>query len=236
MFGATVVSDEAVAIGPHLAYARLLARQACRSLPDGVEESDLEAAAMVALFEAAQRFDASRGVPFRAFAKHRIRGAILDRVRQLDAVPVAVRRRAHLLGAARHHLAGQLGRLPADEEIAGFLGVNVEEFRAMERRSELRVVVSLDAPHGDSEVRLGGALSSDAVSVLDGMVDEELKGALRAAIETLPERERTAIVLVYFRGLMLKEVGQVLGVSESRVCQLCKQGVGRLRETLKHAC
>lgn len=229
MQGARIESQSVVGIEPHMAFARMLARQASRSLPDGVEESDLEAAAMVALYEAAQRFDPARGVPFRAFAKHRIRGAILDRVRQLDHVPVAVRRRAHQLGAARQHLTAHLGRLPSEGEVAGFLGVDIVDYRALERRAELRVVMSLDAPQGDSDVRFGDSLPSDGSNALDGMMDDELRVALRDAVAALPVREKTAIVLVYFHGLMLKEVGQVLGVSESRVCQLCKQGIARLR-------
>ena len=211
--------------------ARAIARQTHARLPKGVALDDLVSAAVMGLMDAVDRYDASRGVAFKAYAKHRIQGAVLDSLRATDWVPRAVRRRADTLTRARTLLRARLGREPSATEIGGYLGLDGEAMQSLLRDANPQPLLSLDAPLEDDGSALGDLVPDD-VTPEHTLQEKERRTLVAAAIEQLPERERVALVLFYFREVPLKEVGAVLGVTESRACQLCSQAVKRLQGRL----
>ncbi|MCB9684808.1 MAG: FliA/WhiG family RNA polymerase sigma factor [Alphaproteobacteria bacterium] len=229
---AVPVSNMAL-VAEHYPLACAIARRTHARLPKGVDLDDLIGTAVMGLIEAVERYDPSRGVCFRSYAKHRIQGSILDSLRATDWVPRAVRRRAQALEQARSSLSERLGRAPTLAELAEHLGTDTDGAHAFVANSDTRPLLSLDAPTDDGT----GAPLADLVAA-DGTPEEraeraELRRITLSAIERLPEREKVSIVLFYFHELSLKEVGEVLGVTESRACQLNGQGIVRLRQWLR---
>ena len=219
----------------HYALVQRIARQIHARLPSSVELDDLVSVGVVGLIEAMARFNPTRGVPFDTYARHRIRGAILDALRAVDWVPHSVRRKAQAIERARRSLRSRGGELPSEEQIARRLGVPVEDYRALLRDSEIRQLLSLDAPAAnDNPTPLVEQVSSDTDVEVE-TAEDELRAMVAGAVQELPEREATAITLYYFHELPLKEVGRHLGVTESRACQLCGQGIKRLRRRLRDA-
>lgn len=213
--------------------ARAIAHKAAAGRLGAAETEELVGAAYEGLVVASERFDAKRGVPFGAYARHRIQGAVVDAMRAGDWVPRTVRDRANRLDAARRKLRSALGRDATVHELANELHLSVADTHAMVRQAEIRVMVSLDAPvdHEMSQP-LVESIADEQQPENDTLDRQRLKAALAKAVDQLPERERTAIVLFYLEDLTLKEIGQVLGVTEGRVSQLCSQGVKRLRVAL----
>ena len=206
-------------------------------LPNGLEKGDLLNAGMVALIQAAGNFDPSRGVQFRTFADYRVRGAMIDEMRRADWMGTETRRRAHLLEEAFTALEQQHGRPAHSEEVANYLGVEQDEyFRLLNevRGIALMSVEDLDLPDGDlpgTEVAdwLHRGQESEAFAHLEL---DEIVERLAAGLEELPTRERLVLTLYYYEELTMKEVGEVLGITESRVSQLHTQAVLRLRGRL----
>ena len=218
----------------HYALVQRIARQIHSRLPQSVELDDLISVGVVGLIESIARYNPSRGVPFDTYARHRIRGAILDALRAVDWVPHSVRRKAQAIEHTRRTLRTVHGRTPTDGEMASRLGIELTDFRNLVRDSEIRQLLSLDAPAAnDNPTPLVEQVASD-VDLEDSTGDGELRTLVVDAVGKLPEREATAITLYYFHELPLKEVGRHLGVTESRACQLCGQGVKRLRRKLGH--
>ncbi|MCA9488351.1 MAG: FliA/WhiG family RNA polymerase sigma factor [Myxococcales bacterium] len=222
-------------VAEHYPLACAIARRTHARLPKGVDVDDLIGTAVMGLIEAVERYDPARGVCFRSYAKHRIQGAILDSLRAADWVPRAVRRRANALDQARAHLSDRLGRAPTLGEIADHLGTDVESTHALMANADTRPLLSLDAPIDDESGAPLADLVADEGTPEESAQRAELRRVTVSAIERLPEREKVAIVLFYFHELSLKEVGTVLGVSESRACQLNAQGIQRLRQWLRRA-
>jgi RNA polymerase sigma factor for flagellar operon FliA len=200
-------------------------------LPPSVEQGDLISAGVFGLIDALEKFDVDRGVKFEAYAISRIRGAILDELRKTDWVPRHVRSKARRFEDAQGALQARLGRRPTDGEMAHHLHVTTEELRETLSQISRMSVLSLEASPGEPGTgrslieALPAGPGSDPASD-DGMT------LLGSAIETLSKRERTVIGLYYFEGLTLAEIGEVLGVTESRVCQIHTQAVRQLRESL----
>ncbi len=218
----------------HYGLVQRIARQIHGRLPQSVELDDLISVGVVGLIESIARYNPSRGVPFDTYARHRIRGAILDALRAVDWVPHSVRRKAQAIEHARRSLRTANGRAPTERELAARLEIELVDFRNLVRDAEIRQLLSLDAPAAnDNPTPLIEQVPSH-VDVEDETGDAELRELVVGAVGTLPEREATAITLYYFRELPLKEVGRHLGVTESRACQLCGQGVKRLRRKLAH--
>lgn len=223
------------AILDHYAMVESVARSIHSRLPPSVQLDDLVSVGVLGLMESMERFDASRGVPFTSFARHRVRGAILDALRAADWVPHSVRRKAQAIERARRDLTRRGEDRNDEKAIAARLGLPVERYRSMASDAEIRTLMSLDAPAAnDTTTLLSETVSSDA-DVGEDAEQAELRHLVREAVRQLPERERQAVQLYYFRGLQLKEVGAQLGVTESRACQLCGQGVKRLRKRLRSA-
>ena len=209
--------------------ARAIASRIHQRLPRGVDLDDLMSAAVTGLLEAIERFDPARDVSFRTYAKHRIHGAVMDSLRTADWVPRSVRRKANALELAKQHLTERLGRRPNRVELADYLELAPSALDEMIHGSEIRPLLSLDAPMGDENGSLLADNIADVTDINGTLLNVELRKASADAVNSLPERERTAIVLYYFHELSLKEVGAVLEVTESRACQLCTQAVKRLR-------
>lgn len=205
-----------------------LARRSAARLPPGVEVDDLVSAGVIGLIEALERFDASRGVPFEVIARYRIQGAIIDALRASDWVPRAVRRRGKVLDHARNTLQARHGRPPTLEELAEQMETTTEVVHGMVTDASAKAPVSLETP-----AVVDGEAPGDVVTDGDNperrVALEQLRRSTTAATAALPPREKLAIDMFYFQDRSLKEIAAVLSVSESRVSQLCAQGVRRLR-------
>jgi len=220
-------------IREHYPMARAIACRIHQGLPRAVDLDDLISAGVEGLIEAVDRYDPSRSVPLKTYARHRIHGAVVDALRAADWVPRSVRRKADRIERTRARLHESLGRKPTRAEMATNLRVPVKKYDAMVKDSQIRPLLSLDAPIGQGNTTPLVEQVPTHDNLLQRWQHRELKEATMKALQRLPERERTAIALYYLHELSLKEVGKVLGVTESRACQLCSQGVKRLRVRLK---
>jgi len=225
-----------------LAYSPLVKFVAGRmssGLPAHIEEADLISYGLLGLIGAIERFDPAREIKFETFAVARIKGSIIDELRSLDWVPRSVRAKAREIEAAQTKLEHELGRVPSDEEVATKLEMSLEDFQESLLQISNSTVVALD------ELWTVSDASGDQVSLLDTMKDpnavdpakelgvSELKDRLAHAISRLPEREKLVIALYYYENLTLREIGEVLGVTESRVSQLHTKAVLRLKARLQ---
>lgn len=225
-----------------LAYSPLVKYVAGRmssGLPAHIEEGDLVSYGLLGLIGALDRFDPSRNIKFETYAVSRIKGSIIDELRALDWVPRSVRSWARKVEAAVTRLENRLMRAPTDEEIATELEVDVDEFQDILNQISCASVVALDefwdsTGPGQDKVNLIDTIEdTDAPDPSRAYRIQVIKETLTSAIERLPERERIVIGLYYYEGLTLKEIGEVLGVTESRVSQLHTKAVLRLRGRIK---
>jgi RNA polymerase sigma factor FliA len=225
-----------------VAYSPLVKYVAGRmgsGLPAHVEEADLISYGLIGLISAIERFDLDREIKFETYAITRIKGAIIDELRSLDWVPRSVRAKAREIERANAKLENRLQRAPTDEEMAEELGITVEEFQDSLLQISNSTVVALD------ELWTVSDSSGDQVSLLDTLQDPdapdpaqvldatEVKDRLADAIARLPEREKLVIALYYYENLTLREIGEVLGVTESRISQLHTKAVLRLKSRLQ---
>ena len=221
----------------HVSLVKQLAQRLAQRLPPQVESNELMGVGVLGLVEAANRFQPSLGVPFDAFARRRIQGAMLDALRNLDSVPRSVRRMRREVDAAIARLRHELGREPLETEIA--TAMNLTDARFEQAMQELRAVEvahvrPLDAPGPEGEGLLN-VVVDPAEGPAAQLERRELRTLLARALMDLPERERQILALSYEEELTLAEIGQVLGVSESRVCQLRSLALSRLRTALRGA-
>jgi len=208
-------------------------------LPSHVDDADLISYGLMGLIGAIERFEPERGIKFETFAMTRIRGAIIDELRSLDWVPRSVRSRAREIEAAQSKLEHQLQRAPSEAELAAQLNLTEEELRSSLLEIANSSVYALD------ELWTVSDSSGDSVSLLDTISDPraddpqealaggEIKDRLTEAVASLPEREQLVVALYYYEGLTLREIGEVLGVTESRVSQLHTKAVMRLKSALQ---
>lgn len=210
-------------------YIEKVARRLARRLPAHVEIDDLISSGVIGLMEAAERFDPSRVDRFEAFAEFRIRGAMLDDLRSRDTLSRDMRRLSNELRDATRRLEAQLGRTPDQEEIAKRLGVGVDELYARQQKLSGSSVVGIDDAGPDLLERTG---DQTAIDPFEQASKHELTGRLVAGIGHLPEKMQQVLSLYYCENLNLKEIGAVLGVTESRVCQIHGEATRRLRDSL----
>jgi RNA polymerase sigma factor for flagellar operon FliA len=217
-------------------YAPLVKRTAHHlmvNLPSSVRIDDLIQAGMIGLLEALDRYDASHGAQFETYAAQRIRGAMLDELRHNDCMPRSARRGMRHIEKAVSSLQQQLGRAPAEREIAKALGVELEQYQEMLQEAHgYQLIYYEDFEDGEENAFLD-MQSGEAASPLDALADSDMRSALIGAIDQLPERERLLMSLYYEQDLNYREIGTVLGITESRVCQLHRQAITRLRAQLK---
>ncbi|MGH2951078.1 MAG: FliA/WhiG family RNA polymerase sigma factor [Solirubrobacterales bacterium] len=215
---------------------KFIAGRMASGLPSHVEESDLISYGLLGLIGAIERFDLGRDIKFETFAVARVKGAIIDELRSLDWVPRSVRARARDIERAHQALEAKLGRAPDDEEMAERLELSVEEFQGALLENANSSVLALDDlwtfadPEGGSQISVLDTIQDPgAVDPVAEAHASELKSRLADAIESLPERERLVIALYYYENLTLREISEVLGVTESRVSQLHTKAVIGLR-------
>lgn len=202
-------------------------------LPVGTDHEDLLGYGTIGLIEAVDRFDPARGVKFETYAIQRIRGAIIDQLRRLDPVTRGIRQKANQIERAMSEISMAEGRMPEDEEVAAHLGMELEEYHRVLRVSNIYLVPLEGGPRGDDEVLLIDTLvDEDSPDPADVSIDQEMIRQLAEAIETLPERDQLILKLYHFEELTLKEIGQVLDITESRVSQLHSRAILQLRSIL----
>ncbi|MDP6424793.1 MAG: FliA/WhiG family RNA polymerase sigma factor [Planctomycetota bacterium] len=205
----------------------------CVSLPNGVERDDLHAVGVLGLIHAAEGYDESRGATFKTYAYTAVRGAILDELRRLDPLPRATRERTRRLERSWHTMAADLGRCPVREEIASHLGCTLAELDEDMASLNTAHVLSIDDA-SDASQSIGDLLPApEPQPPLDVAAGKESVSLLARAIAGLPEKARQAIVLYYYEGLLLKDIGVLLGTSESRVSQILSRTMTILRLALE---
>jgi RNA polymerase sigma factor for flagellar operon FliA len=217
----------------YLPLVRYTAERIWGKLPKGVELDDLFSAGVFGLMGAIEAFDISRGVKFETYCTPRIRGAILDQLRSEDWVPRLVRSRAHRIDAAWDRLRVELGRNPTEDEMAGHMGISLPEFYHIVKEANAVAITSLDRRWGDDD--------EDGVKELDVVRDSRSEDPVRQLQKKdlkdlitrgLNKKERLIIVLYYYEELTMKEIGETLALSESRVSQMHAAILLRLRKLL----
>jgi RNA polymerase sigma factor for flagellar operon FliA len=234
-----VEGDESARERLVVAYSPLvkfIAGRMASGLPAHVDEADLISYGLLGLIGAIERFDLDREIKFETFAVARVKGSIIDELRSLDWVPRSVRARARAIEEAHAELESKLGRPPRDEEMAERLEMSVEELDDALLEIANSSVLALDDlwtfadPEGGSQVSVLDTIQDPSSADPEAEAQtSELKDRLADAIESLPERERLVIALYYYEHLTLREIGEVLGVTESRVSQLHTKAVIALR-------
>jgi RNA polymerase sigma factor for flagellar operon FliA len=210
-----------------------MARQVGARVPASVEVDDLVQAGMVGLVEASMRYDPASGVPFEGFALPRIRGAMTDELRTNDWLPRRRRKEQRRIQEATVRLSHRLGRAPNERELAAELGVDLETLQEHVAGSDQARPLNCDADEvDDEEAFLESRFADTAPNPCDALVDRRFKKELAQAIARLPERERLVMGLYYEQELNLREIAAVMGVTESRVCQVHKQAVQGLQRSL----
>lgn len=208
-----------------------IARHLIARLPASVQVDDLIQAGLMALLEASRGYDASKGASFETFAGIRIRGAMIDEVRRSDWAPRSVHRNARRVQEAMNRLAKRHSRDPSDQEVAIELGVSLDEYHAIAQDSLCSKLFSFD-DLGSEDDDPGNHIAGSEPSPESRVQRDALRRHLATAIAQLPERERLVMALYYDEELNLKEIGLILGVSESRVSQIHSQAALRLRAKL----
>lgn len=233
MYDKTQQLGNAIRVEDYAPLVKRIAHHMMARMPACVQVDDLIQAGMIGLLEAAQKYDGGRGASFETYAGIRIRGAIVDEMRRGDWAPRSVHRNARRISEALAAIEARTGRDAQDAEVAEELGVALEEYFAMLRDASSSRLFSYEEAFGDDDTRSSApGSSSDHSSPLEGLQRSALKQAVARAITQLPERERLVLALYYDEELNLKEIGQVLGVSESRVSQIHSQAALRLRTRL----
>lgn len=207
-------------------------------LPPNIEQADLVSYGIFGLIDAIEKFDIDRAIKFETYAISRIRGAIIDELRAIDWIPRSIRYKAREVERAYAALEGELRRTPSEAEVARHLGIALSDLHQIFSQVSYVNVVALD------ELLTVGGEKGDKLSLVDTLEDtraedpvaafesEETKFMLARAINQLPEREKIVVTLYYYEGLTLAEIGRVLGVTESRICQMHTKAVLQLRAKL----
>jgi RNA polymerase sigma factor for flagellar operon FliA len=223
--------DADALVNRHAPLVKRIAYHLMNRLPPNVQVDDLIQAGMIGLLEASRNYDATQGASFETYAGIRIRGSMLDEIRRSDWTPRSVHRKARMVAEAMRRIENEQGRDARDVEVAEALELSLKEYhRILIDASGCRVFSVED-------LQLVGEIPSDRSSgsmtgPFEGMQKDAFKEALAEAIAGLPERERLVIALYYDEEMNLREIGQVLGVTESRICQIHSQATFRLRSRL----
>jgi len=236
MYTAKGTLDAQANIENYLPMVRRAAARMIGRLPANVEMDDLVQAGVMGLMDAMQRYETGHGAQFETFAMQRVRGAMLDELRGTDWVPRSVRKSQRDIAGAVHALENKLQRAPTDAEIAGHMALPLQDYHDMlsdVRGAQLVYADDYEAADGDTHYLDRHLTPDEAGDPAAQLSDRRFREALVAAIENLPEREQYVMSMYYEHDMNLKEIAAVLGVTESRVCQLHSQSVARLRAKLK---
>lgn len=232
-------SDRDGLIFQYTPLIKFIANRIAIRLPPHIEINDLISSGVLGLIDAIGKYDPSREAQFKTYAEFRIRGAMLDELRSMDWVPRSVRQKSNKIENAFARLEQELGRPAEDEEVAKWLGVEIGEFQDMVSRSAGLAILSLDEVIDFSGEGEGGRSILDTLSGLEEdnpqakHAFEELKHLLAQAIDALPERERLVLSLYYHEEMSMKEIGQVMEITESRVSQIHSKAVTRIKGRLR---
>ena len=235
MYTAQGAPDKEQLVRQYAQLVKRLAFQLMAKLPASVQIDDLIQNGMIGLLDAVSRFEDGMGAQFETYAVQRIRGAMLDGLRDNDWLPRGIRKEMRRVEETIHQLEHRFGRPPNESELAGALGMPLADYQKLLQDARGHQVIYLEDLTGEGEEdyleRHDASLATDDPLAL--LADEEVRRALVAGIDALPEREKLVMAMYYDEDLNLKEIGEVLGVTESRVCQLHSQAVARLRATLQ---
>ena len=219
----------------HMATVRFMARRIHDRLPHHMELDDLISAGLLGLIDAASKFDWTKQVQFKSYAQFRIRGAMLDSLRLLDWSPRELRRKGRSIAEATRQLSANLGRTPADSEIAAEMNMDLFSFQQLVGEIRRLQVSSLNAGRTDEsgDEELDFLPAPEVENPLSVYLEGEAREQLGAALASLPEKERLVLTLYYLEELTMKEIGLTLGVVESRVSQIRASALARLRTVLE---
>lgn len=230
-------ADREQLILDHIPLVRYLVGRISAKLPPHLDLQDLTSSAMIGLINAADRYDPSRGVLFKTFAEQHIRGTILDELRSYDVLSRSMRDKYKRLEREMRALENLLGRHPSSEEVAAALQISLDDYFELLDDVHVFTFISLDDSwEGDdgSPLCLADVLcEADAKNPQQQVMTMQLTEALGQAIDTLPEKERLAVTLYYNEDFNLKEIGETLGLTESRISQIISQAMVRLRSRLR---
>lgn len=233
MYSADSLAERSGWVERYAPLVRRIAHYMIARLPANVDLGDVIQSGMLGLLDAISRYEETLGAQFETYAAQRIRGAIVDELRRNDWLPRSLRKNMRRIEAAIAELEQRHGRVPRESEIATHLKLPLPEYQRLlqdGRGHQLLYLEDLVKSEGEGNIEHGfGEAPPD---VLDALVEEELRLRLTSAIADLPEREKLVMSLYYERELNLREIGEVMGVTESRVCQLHTQAVARLRARL----
>ncbi len=221
----------------HTALIRYIVNRIAVRLPSHIDLDDLHNTGVIGLMDAIDKYDPGKNCKFKTYAEFRIKGAILDQLRSLDWVPRSIRQKSRRLEQAYSEVEQRLGRSATDAEIAQSLGIGLEEFHFLLNQVRGISMVNLDELRsgGDPDQPAYGDIFEDVKSEnpFASLKSRELRQAVAECIGALPEKERLVISLYYYEDLNMKEIGNVLGITESRVCQIHTKAVQRLRSKLR---
>ena len=236
MYTAKGQLDRDAMIRQHVPLVRRIAHHMIAKLPPNVELDDLIQVGMMGLAEALSRYQVAQGVQFETFATQRIRGAMIDELREGDWMSRGSRKSQKDIEHALHRLEQKLGRTPLESEIAAEMGMALDEYQSMLAKVRgTQLVYIEDMSRGDDEDGFLDRHPDDPeVDPMQQLRDQRLRTALVEAIKVLPEREQYIMSMYYENDMNLKEIAAVLGITESRVCQLHSQSIARLRSKMRH--
>jgi len=211
---------------------KFVAGRVAVGLPQSIEQADLVSYGIFGLIDAIDKFDPARGFKFETYAISRIKGAIIDELRSIDWVPRSVRSKARSIESAYSKLENELKRTPEDKEVARELGVSEQELSQISFVGVVALDELLSAGDRGSGTTVGDTVADRVNDPVAAFEVDEMKHLLADAINRMPDRERLVLTLYYYEGLTLAEIGDVLGVTESRVCQIHTKAILQLRSRL----
>lgn len=226
-----------ILIEQHMALVRTIAERLLQTLPKSIDIDDLTSAGTFGLMDAIDGFDLSRGIKFKTYCTTRIRGSILDELRSQDWVPRLVRLKAHRLEKAVRKLEGDLGRDPNSYEVAAAMGISIVELQATESEAHAKTIFSLSEKWDESE----DDREMEKVEILadrkgpDPVQTIHQRDVLELITRNLTKKERLIIIMYYYEGLTMREIGEIMELTESRVCQIHSNVMSRLKAQLDHA-
>jgi RNA polymerase sigma factor for flagellar operon FliA len=215
---------------------KAIAHRLAFRLPAHLDADDLVSAGIIGLMDAMTKFDPTREAKFKTYAEFRIRGAMLDEIRSMDWIPRSVHQRISLLQKTHATLLWRLGRPPTDEETAVALNMTVVELDEFLTRSQGAILISIEdlgVQDADGSTIVKALVDTETPDPLSMVVSENVRKVLAEAIQRLPEKERMVLTLYYYEELTMKEIGQILKVTESRVCQIHSKAVLTLKSRLQ---
>lgn len=219
-------------IQQHAQLVKRIAQNLLGRLPSSVQLEDLIQAGMIGLLEAAKNYDVNKGATFDTYASIRVRGAMLDEIRKSDWAPRSVHRNSRRIAQAIREIENQMGRDARDHEVAKSLDISLQDYHQLLQETNISKIFNFNEVSLKEDTLLEGIhVSSDGP--LDGLQQADFKQSLIKGIESLPERERLVLTLYYEEELNLREVGEILGISESRVSQIHSQAMLRLQSRLR---